>query len=219
MLKPILMRIISPIRDIYRTRKYLEKYKVRIESNVTISCAPTVLGEYSFIGKNSVLGPNLTKMGKFCSIASGAIIGPNIHPLDKISTAAIFYSQPVGMTFQDQQKKRKLRKKQFNSKPTKIGNDVWVGVNAIVLSGVTIGDGAVIGAGAVVTKDVGSYEIVAGNPATFIRKRFSDELIAKIESLKLYEIDSKKLIQFINQHYDEDIHTTVKLLTQIDISK
>lgn len=219
MIKIIFRQFISLIRDNHRIQKYLKKYNLRIESNVTISCDPAVLGEYSFLGKNSVLGPNLTRMGKFCSIASGAIIGPNIHPLDKISTAAIFYSQAIGMSSQDQQKKRKLRKKLFNSKPTIIGNDVWIGVNAIILSGVKIGDGAVIGAGAVVTKDINSYEIVAGNPAIFIRKRFPDELITKIEATKLYEKDSKKLIQFINQHYDEDVNILIKLIEQMDIIK
>lgn len=202
----IFRKFMSYIKAIYRESNYLKKYKLRIESNVTISCDPAMLGEYSFIGKNSILGPNLVRMGKFCSIASGVIIGPNIHPLDKISTAAVFYSLPAGMSFQDQEAKRKLRKKSFNSKPTIVGNDVWIGVNAIVLSGVKIGDGAVIGAGSVVTKDVGAYEIVAGNPAVLIRKRFSDGLITKIDKLNIYKTDSAKLIDFINLHFEEEVN-------------
>lgn len=65
-----------------------------------------------------------------------------------------------------------------------IGNDIWIGYEAIVLSGVTIGDGAIIGARAVVTKDVPPYTIVGGIPAKQIRKRFSDEVISKLLELQ-----------------------------------
>lgn len=76
---------------------------------------------------------------------------------------------------------------------TKIGNDVWLGIRTIVLGGVTIADGAVIGAGSVVTKDVGPYEIWAGNPARFIRKRFDDETIRKLLESKWWDWDDEKL--------------------------
>ena len=65
-----------------------------------------------------------------------------------------------------------------------IGNDVWIGYNAIILSGVKIGDGAIVATGAVVTKDVKPYEIVGGIPAKVIRKRFSDEVIIKLQKMK-----------------------------------
>ena len=68
-----------------------------------------------------------------------------------------------------------------------VGNDVWIGYEAVILSGVTIGDGAIIGARAVVTKDVLPYTIVAGVPARPIRKRFDEETIARLEQLRWWD--------------------------------
>ena len=78
---------------------------------------------------------------------------------------------------------------------TCVGNDVWIGERATILSGLTIGDGAVIGGGSVVTKDVGPYEIWAGNPARFIRKRFDDETISKLEKIQWWNFRDAELIK------------------------
>jgi acetyltransferase-like isoleucine patch superfamily enzyme len=72
-----------------------------------------------------------------------------------------------------------------------IGNDVWVGYGATILSGTNIGDGAVIGAQSVVTKNVSPYSIVAGNPAKEIRKRFSNDIIERLLAIKWWELDDK----------------------------
>lgn len=74
-----------------------------------------------------------------------------------------------------------------------IGNDVWIGYNAIILSGVKIGDGAIVATGAVVTKDVKPYEIVGGIPAKVIRKRFSDEVIIKLQKMKWWNWSVDKI--------------------------
>lgn len=76
-----------------------------------------------------------------------------------------------------------------SSKKTIIGNDVWIGARAIILSGVKIGDGAIIAAGAVVTKDVEPYTIAGGVPAKPIRKRFTDEQIDALINLKWWDKD------------------------------
>ena len=76
-----------------------------------------------------------------------------------------------------------------------IGNDVWIGYGATILSGVTIGDGAVIAANSCVAKNVNAYEIVAGNPAKIIKKRFDDTTIEKLLSLKWWNWDEKKISQ------------------------
>ena len=78
-----------------------------------------------------------------------------------------------------------------------IGNDVWIGFEAVILSGITIGDGAIIGARAVVTKDVPPYTIVGGVPARPIRKRFSDEKIESLLKLKWWDLPPQKVLERI----------------------
>ena len=74
-----------------------------------------------------------------------------------------------------------------------VGNDVWIGYEAVILSGVTIGDGAVIGTRAVVTKDVPPYTIVGGIPAKPIRKRFDDAVIERLEALRWWDWEEEKI--------------------------
>ena len=78
-------------------------------------------------------------------------------------------------------------------KRTTIGNDVWIGNRVMIKAGVKIGDGAVVGMGSIVTKDIGPYEIWAGNPARLIRKRFDDETIDAFEKMKWWEWDDIKI--------------------------
>lgn len=78
-----------------------------------------------------------------------------------------------------------------------VGNDVWIGYEAVILSGVTIGDGAVIGARAVVTKDVPPYTIVGGVPAKPIKKRFSEENIKKLQSIRWWDWPKEKIAENI----------------------
>ncbi len=83
-------------------------------------------------------------------------------------------------------------------KRIKIGNDVWIGCNAVILGGVEVGDGAVVGAGAVVTKDVPAYTIVAGNPAKEIKKRFSKEVIEYVCQLNWWDLPNAVLAENIH---------------------
>ena len=76
-------------------------------------------------------------------------------------------------------------------------NDVWIGYEAVILAGVTIGDGAIIGARAVVTKDVPPYTIVGGVPAKFIRKRFSDDTINELLSMRWWDLPPEKILERI----------------------
>lgn len=137
------------------------------------------LGKFSYISKGCDM-KNCT-IGKFCSIAPNVKIGFGIHPTDYISTSPLLYSEnnPFGFC---------INRKFFEEyKHTYIGNDVWIGVNAIVLDGVKIGNGAIIAAGAVVTKDVPDYAIVGGVPAKIIRYRFSKNIIYKLNKLQWWE--------------------------------
>ena len=119
-------------------------------------------------------------IGKFSSIGSGAtfmLAGNQGHRLDWVST---FPFNPD--TFGEGARSGFLRKGD-----TRIGNDVWIGSEAMIMPGITIGDGAVIATRAVVTRDVEPYTIVGGNPAKPIRRRFSDEQIALLQEMRWWD--------------------------------
>lgn len=157
---------------------------IRIDSNVYIA-EDVVIGDYSYVNTNSSIENCV--IGKYVSISSGVNISPWEHPLGFLST------HPIAYTADFLGRKRKK---------TIIGNDVLISLNCIILEGIEIGDGAVIGAGAVVTKDVLPYEIVAGVPAKHIGYRFSDKNIReKIQGMNwwdLNESDIKNLMEKFN---------------------
>ena len=127
------------------------------------------------------------QIGAFCSLASGIIIGGASHPIDWMSTSQVFISEPGSI-------KEKFSPQFYESyKKTVIGNDVWIGDRVLIKAGITIGNGAVIGMGSVVTKNVGPYEIWAGNPAKCVRKRFDDELIEKLKTVNWETLSQEKL--------------------------
>ena len=92
-----------------------------------------------------------------------------------------------------------------NKGDTVIGNDVWIGYEAVIMSGVTIGDGAIIGTRAVVTKDVPPYTIVGGVPANPIRRRFDDAVIGKLEALRWWDWEEEKIKRNISSIQSGDI--------------
>lgn len=122
-------------------------------------------------------------IGTFCSLARSVsvLLGGN-HRVDWITTF------PFGHIFEDAFDVAPLTGHPATNGDVVIGNDVWIGQGATILSGVTIGDGAVIAANATVTKDVAPYEIVGGNPAKPLRRRFSDEVIALLLQLRWWEL-------------------------------
>ena len=95
----------------------------------------------------------------------------------------------------------------------KIGNDVWIGARAIILPGVTVGDGSIIGAGAVVTHDVPSYAIVAGVPARIIRFRFSNEQVVKLLKISWWKWDEQKILENLDLFYG-DVNKFIKKFEQ-----
>ncbi len=115
--------------------------------------------------------PSGTIIGRYCSFASNVRKFNANHPLDYFTLHPLFYNPVAGYVTEDKLHRMNLI----------IGNDVWIGYGAIILPGVTyIGNGSVIGAGSVVTKNVNDFEIVAGNPARLIRMRYTPEVIKKI---------------------------------------
>lgn len=140
-----------------------------------------VIGDYSYIGPKARVVH--ATVGKFCSIANETCIGMGTHPLNHISSSPIFYS-PINGTGHKWVKRRGSFEEY---KHVKIGNDVWVGHRAMILGGVTIGNGAVIAAGAIVTKDVPPFAIVGGVPAKIIKYRFSEDMIEELLKSEWWE--------------------------------
>jgi chloramphenicol O-acetyltransferase type B len=129
---------------------------------------------FSYVGRNSMI--QHAKIGSFCSIANDVYVGLGTHPLNLFSTSPLFYR--VVNTF-----KFRLIENDYDFaeyKPIEIGHDVWIGARAMVMDGVKVGDGAIIAANAVVTKDVPPFAVVAGIPAKIIRYRYSPEKIEKL---------------------------------------
>ena len=129
-------------------------------------------------------------IGKFCSIACGAkfLFTSGNHSLKSQSDYAfpIFFDE-WGLDAKN------IRDAWDNKGDTVIGNDVWIGYEAVIMSGVTVGDGAIIGTRAVVTKDVPPYTIVGGVPAKPIRRRFDDATVDKLETLRWWDWDHEKI--------------------------
>ena len=141
-----------------------------------------------------------TTIGRYCSLARNIIILNRNHPMDFKSTHAFFYNP--ALKFCD--------KYMVEDSPLKIGNDVWIGEYAVVLAHVTeIGDGAVIGAGAIINKNVPPYAVVVGNPARVVRYRFSKEIIDELLASKWWEKDINEL----KPHIDEFQQPYEKLRT------
>ena len=134
------------------------------------------------------------KIGKFCSIACGAkfLFTSANHATRSLSTYPfpIFFEE-WGLDVKE------IRRAWDNRGDIVVGSDVWIGYEAVILSGVTIGDGAIIGARAVVTRDVPPYTIVGGVPARLIRKRFDDAAIARLQALRWWDWDAEKIARSI----------------------
>lgn len=156
------------IRDYEKT--LLHKYgdKVYIGKNCTFTYRTVELGSYVYIGNNCVIQ---SAHGNI-KIGNHVMFGPGVH-----LHGGNHVMNQVGVYMDQIQKK-------FGDDPDLIiEDDVWIGSNAIILGGVTIGRGSVIGAGTVVTKSVPPYSLVVGNPGKVIKKRFSEEQIVKHEKI------------------------------------
>jgi acetyltransferase-like isoleucine patch superfamily enzyme len=139
----------------------------------------TAVGDFSYIAAESRL--HFANIGKFCSIGPGVYAGLGIHPTNTfVSSSPFFYTDDKSAT--------ELHYFQVN-RVTTIGNDVWIGSRAILIDGVTVGDGAIIGAGAVVTKDVPPYAIVGGVPARIIKYRFEPDEIEFLLNFRWWDKD------------------------------
>ncbi len=148
----------------------------------------TEVGDYSYIVNDSNVA--YTKIGKFCSIAAVTRINPGNHPMHRASQAHFTYrassyfpGEADDADFFEWRRSHRVM----------IGHDVWIGHGAIVLPGRSVGDGAVIAAGSIVTKDVAPYTIVAGNPARPVRQRFPSQIAARMMRLEWWHWSHERL--------------------------
>ena len=149
------------------------------------------MARYSYIGTNTIVSD--TKIGAFCSIGSSCSIGGGVHPIDRVSTSPVFYDS--SNCFKEKNYISADSRNPVKQPQTIIGNDVWIGENVFVRAGVNIGDGAVIGAHAVITKDVPPYAIVAGVPAKVLRYRFDEATIKELMATRWWEWSDEKLAE------------------------
>lgn len=185
------------IKSVYKKRNlFLFSYgdKIEIISEILVEPYATMpLRSFCSMGMHSYSAsylPNNFVVGRYCSIAPNVKVMGTQHPLDRFTTSPLTYDSRF----------IKIARDEYNSSyditpyikelpaPT-IGNDVWIGENATLKGGINIGDGAVIAANSVVTKDIPPYAVVAGVPARIIKYRFSDVIRAELLAMKWWEYD------------------------------
>lgn len=193
-------------------RNFIVKFKNRRQLQVDSSCIVSMdssfegankiypnsnfsgsMGYGTYIGSHCEMSANI---GRFTSIAPYVRTNRGKHPFSYpyVTTCPMFYStrRQNGKTF------AKRMVFQETEKVPVIGNDCWIGENVFIVGGVKIGDGAVVLAGAVVTKDIPPYAIVGGIPATVIRYRYDDETIRFLMDLKWWNMD----VEWLQQHWE-----------------
>ncbi|MCZ7467796.1 acetyltransferase [Agrobacterium sp. O3.4] len=160
----------------------------------------TDLGDYSYLGPRCMVGD--ATIGKFCAIAAEVRIGAPNHPMDRPSMHRFSYCPEYYSADAVRDDAFFDRRKQDRSV---IGNDVWIGHGVIVLPGVRVGDGAVLAAGAVVTKDVPSYTIVGGVPAKIIRERFSRSIARQLAAIAWWDWPFETIMARLADFQSSDI--------------
>lgn len=196
------MSIISRIKWLYEKKNLKKKYKnfsaslnsfsrdvvysdyVRLHGSTHI--INSTIGRFTYFSNSKV---GYCDIGSFCSIGPSTQIGGlGAHPVNMISTHPVFYSNKsqCGISF--------TKINHFDEiKRTTIGHDVWVGANTLILDGVIVGNGVIIAAGSVVTKDIPDYAVVAGVPAIIKKFRFNEKEIELLNNIKWWEWSEDKL--------------------------
>jgi len=203
----IFKKIIAKIKNARARQRLLKSWKIKNKENYTIpgnipikylnfvEIGKKTYGTIDFMAAHS--SSAMLKIGSYCSIASGVffMLGAE-HGISSISSypfkVMLYGAEKEGLSKGD----------------IVVGDDVWIGMDSKILSGVYIGQGAVIAAGSVVTKDVEPYSIVGGNPAKYIRYRFSENLIEKllkIDIVKLFDSFTKDNLDLIYAPLTEEI--------------
>lgn len=193
------MKIYLTLKMIYPTKPRYERIKIILANDVEVEEDVVIeknvelghlkkLNRGLYIGHGSYIGA-CSSIGNFTSISLDVKIGLMAHPLDYISTSPVFYAKRRGWVV----------KSTFNETLqglTEIGHDVLISANVTILAGVKVGNGAVIGAGAFVNKDVPPYAVVVGTPARIVKYRFSEDIIRKLEEIKWWDMSKEELMKY-----------------------
>lgn len=166
---------------------------IKIAEEVKINGGVIISGNVEIGNYTAISGPNVdifsslnpVKIGKFCSIARNVSFQEYDHTSKTISTYLISKNLFKGS----------VEDNLVSKGPIIVGNDVWIGAHSIILSGVNIGNGAIISANSVVTKDVPPYAIVGGSPAKILKRRFSPEIITLLQNINWWDWDRDKLFR------------------------
>ena len=160
------------------------------------------------------LQKSYVKVGNFCSIAPG--VRMLIHGEHRTNLATTFPLRTLLYPSMGMKGVVGCSNLDAFSDPIEIGHDVWIGQNALILSGVNIGTGAIVAAGSIVTKNVLPYAIVAGNPAKLVRFRFSEDTIRKFLNSQWWDLEDDDILKLEPYFYSEDVD---KFLMQVESIK
>lgn len=198
------MSIRNYTSSLFSVKKITHKYislSAYWDANTKFSMT-TALGRYSrcmnvFIGNYSSLRGGTRAMnaviGNYTVIAKECEIGLGVHPTSYLTCHSIFYKNtPWGFH------PEWVKDVGDIVRITNIGNDVWIGAKSIVMDGVTIGDGAIVAAGSVVTKDVPPFAVVGGAPAKIIKYRFSQDVIDRLEKIQWWNLPDEKITEVVD---------------------
>lgn len=196
----------------------------RVTIEHPIHAAPRVefhsgsVGRYTFINIDTVIYENV-HVGRFSTFARRCQVAGAEHPIHHVTTSFFgisdkwFANDPVACAAV--KRRNSPPRSRSRSDRTTIGNDVWIGADALVLKGVRIGDGSVVAAGAVVTRDVPPYAIVGGNPARLIRYRFDEATISELLAVKWWNLPPAEIAQLPL----DDPATAISILQQRLLNK
>ncbi|HCR98458.1 MULTISPECIES: CatB-related O-acetyltransferase [Halomonas] len=167
-------------------------------------------GAFSYC-RSKLIPPDF-RVGRYCSIAPGVELSDQDHPLDRLSTHSFTFKEHAKKLAEKHNKKILVHGFKTLKEPPEIGNDVWIGKDALIKRGVRVGNGVVIAQRSIVTKDVPDYAIVAGSPAKIIRFRFDENLISRMNSINWWnysyfdfaDIDVSK-VEFFLDEFEERV--------------
>ncbi len=165
------------------------------------------IGKFTYINNGTTIFYG-SRVGRYCSIGKKCEIGTVDHPIDWLSTSSVSYN----MDGHFPKFKNTLQQRDFEqTEGVNIGHDVWIGSLVVVKSGLTIGHGAIVAAGTVVTKDIPPYAIMGGVPAKIIRYRFNEETIEKLLQSKWWEREIEELSDINFEDVDQALIQLDKL--------